>query len=151
MKVVRRDMPTILVLVVTLIGVATAAEGQRTPDDGSESASVPASEPTEVLSQETEETKRAEAARRKAAKRKVVAGLIIVGGLLVLGVAVLVLTVLWAHRLRRIARQDLPTQHCGDDLWYLRPSKTTLPRTNEPDATTDSEQRSDDQDGDATS
>lgn len=69
----------------------------------------------------------AEQAKRKAAKQKVVAGMMVVGGLLCGGIAVLVLIVLWGQRTRRILHSPLPEQHVGDELWYLRPPKSSLP------------------------
>jgi hypothetical protein len=150
MQIDRFVMMAVLLLASVLIGDAAAAEEWPNSEGDGQSSSTPVPESAAVSAQETEESKQAEAARQKAARRKIVAGLIIVGGLLVLGVAVLVLTVLWAHRLRRIARQALPTQHTGDDLWYLRPSKTTLPGSCNSDATSAPERASDDFAGDST-
>jgi len=54
--------------------------------------------------------------RRKSA----LAGMLILALICLVFLVLIVGVVLWAHRLRRIARQPLPDQHPGDALWYLR-------------------------------
>lgn len=54
--------------------------------------------------------------RRKSA----LAGMLILALICLVFLVLIVGVILWAHRLRRIARQPLPEQHPGDALWYLR-------------------------------
>ena len=54
-------------------------------------------------------------------KRQVtLAGFLIVSLVSVLGVLLVLLAIWWAQRLRRINDTQLPKQHLGDPLWYLR-------------------------------
>jgi hypothetical protein len=57
-------------------------------------------------------------------KRKATAGLAAVGAIAILGVSVIALTMIWARRLRRLARDSGPIQRtAGNDFWFLRPPK----------------------------
>jgi hypothetical protein len=57
-------------------------------------------------------------------KRKATAGLAAVGGIAILGISIIAVTMLWARRLRRLARDRGPLQKTeGDDFWFLKPPK----------------------------
>lgn len=78
--------------------VATSQQAMET-NDGSESGGEEESE-----------------LRRKSA----LAGMLILALICLVFLVLIAGVVLWAHRLRRIARQPLPEHHPGDALWYLR-------------------------------
>lgn len=50
-------------------------------------------------------------------------GVMMIGGILIAGVGLLALVMIWGNRMRRIARQPLPTVAPRDELWYLRNKK----------------------------
>ena len=57
-------------------------------------------------------------------KRKATIGLAAVGAIAILGVSVIVMTMIWARRLRRLARDSGPIQKtAGNDFWFLKPPK----------------------------
>ena len=57
-------------------------------------------------------------------KRKAFAGLAALGGIAILGVGIIAATMMWATRLRRLARIDGPPQKTvGNDFWFLKPPK----------------------------
>ena len=57
-------------------------------------------------------------------KRKALAGLAAVGAIAILGVGVIAATMMWARRLRRLARDFGPPQKTlGNDFWFLKPPK----------------------------
>ena len=57
-------------------------------------------------------------------KRKAFAGLAALGGIAILGVGIIAATMMWATRLRRLARIDGPCQKTvGNDFWFLKPPK----------------------------
>ncbi len=57
-------------------------------------------------------------------KRKAFAGLAALGGIAILGVGIIAATMMWATRLRRLARIDGPSQKTvGNDFWFLKPPK----------------------------
>lgn len=57
-------------------------------------------------------------------KRRALAGLAAVGGIAILGVAIIAATMVWARRLRRLARNMGPPQKTiGNDFWFLKPPK----------------------------
>ncbi len=60
-------------------------------------------------------------AAQQAKKRQVtLAGFLIVSLVSVVGLLLVLLAIWWARRLRRINDTELPKQHPGDPLWYLR-------------------------------
>jgi hypothetical protein len=57
-------------------------------------------------------------------KRKAIIGLAAVGAIAILGVGVIAATMIWARRLRRLAKLSGPAQKTvGNDFWFLKPSK----------------------------
>lgn len=57
-------------------------------------------------------------------RKKIVAVLAAVSGVAVLGVGAIAATMVWARRLRRIARDPGPRQTTvGNDFWFLKPEK----------------------------
>jgi len=57
-------------------------------------------------------------------KRKASIALLAVGGIAILGVGVIAATMIWARRLRRLARNSGPPQRtAGNDFWFLKPPK----------------------------
>ncbi len=57
-------------------------------------------------------------------KRKAFAGLAALGGIAILGVGIIAATMMWATRLRRLARIEGPSQKTvGNDFWFLKPPK----------------------------
>ena len=57
-------------------------------------------------------------------KRKATIGLAAVGAIAILGVSVIAMTMIWARRLRRLARDSGPIQKtAGNDFWFLKPPK----------------------------
>lgn len=62
--------------------------------------------------------------RNREKKRKAFAGLAALGGIAILGVGIIAATMMWATRLRRLARIDGPSQKTvGNDFWFLKPPK----------------------------
>jgi len=75
---------------------------------------------------ETPETPKQDEAVRKQEKRSTAlfAALIAVAGIAVLGVGAIAMNMLWARRLRRLARDPGPRQTTvGNDFWFLKPPK----------------------------
>ena len=65
-----------------------------------------------------------EDSRNQEKKRKAFAGLAALGGIAILGVGIIAATMMWATRLRRLARIDGPSQKTvGNDFWFLKPPK----------------------------
>ena len=60
------------------------------------------------------------AAEHEKKRQVTLAGFLIVSLVSVLGVLLVLLAIWWAQRLRRINDTQLPKQHPGDPLWYLR-------------------------------
>ena len=57
-------------------------------------------------------------------KRKASIALLAVGGIAILGVGSIAATMIWARRLRRLARKSGPPQRtAGNDFWFLKPPK----------------------------
>lgn len=57
-------------------------------------------------------------------KRKASIALLAVGGIAILGVGIIAATMIWARRLRRLARNNGPPQRTtGNDFWFLKPRK----------------------------
>ena len=57
-------------------------------------------------------------------RRKASAGLAAVGAIAILGVGIIAATMMWAKRLRRLARDPGPPQKtAGNDFWFLKPPK----------------------------
>ena len=57
-------------------------------------------------------------------RRKASIALLAVGGIAILGVGVIAATMIWARRLRRLARNSGPPQRtAGNDFWFLKPPK----------------------------
>ncbi len=60
-------------------------------------------------------------------RRKASAGFAAIGGIAILGISIITMTMIWARRLRRIARDPLPPQRtAGNDFWFLKPPKPTV-------------------------
>ena len=60
-------------------------------------------------------------------RRKASAGFAAIGGIAILGISIITMTMIWARRLRRIARDPLPAQRtAGNDFWFLKPPKPTV-------------------------
>lgn len=58
-------------------------------------------------------------------RRKASAGLAAVGAIAILGVGIIAATMMWAKRLRRLARDPGPIQKtAGNDFWFLKPPKS---------------------------
>jgi len=51
------------------------------------------------------------------------------GGILIAGVGLISLVMIWGNRMRRIARQPLPTVAPRDELWYLKNKKRDQTQT----------------------
>ena len=63
-------------------------------------------------------------------KRKASAGLAAVGAIAILGVGIIAVTMIWARRLRRLARDSGPIQRTvGNDFWFLKPPKPIATET----------------------
>ena len=63
-------------------------------------------------------------------KRKATIGLAAVGAIAILGVSVIAMTMIWARRLRRLARDSGPVQKtAGHDFWFLKPPKPIASET----------------------
>ena len=63
-------------------------------------------------------------------KRKATIGLAAVGAIAILGVSVIAMTMIWARRLRRLARDSGPVQKtAGNDFWFLKPPKPIASQT----------------------
>ena len=110
-----------------LTGIISAQENERIPtapvqsapadnrtDEGSVVAADSPSPPdTAVLSAENT-TKR----------KKLVVVLAAVAGIAIFGVGAITVTMVWARRLRRMARDPGPRQKtAGNDFWFLKPEK----------------------------
>ena len=60
-------------------------------------------------------------------RKKVVVGLAAIGGIAIFGIGGIAITMLWARRLRRLARELGPPQKtAGNDFWFLKPPKPTV-------------------------
>ncbi len=66
--------------------------------------------------------------QRAAEKRKkATIALAAIGGIAILGVGAMAATMLWARRLRRLARDPGPPQKtAGNDFWFLKPPKQDI-------------------------
>ena len=84
----------------------------------------------EILLDDTQTHLEDNQARRPAVndkKRKAIAGLAAVSGIAILGVGVIAATMMWAKRLRRLARDSGPSQTTlGNDFWFLKPPKNVF-------------------------
>jgi hypothetical protein len=57
-------------------------------------------------------------------KKKASAGMAAIGAIVILGIGAIAVTMIWARRLRRMARDPGPAQTTlGNDFWFLKPSK----------------------------
>ena len=64
-------------------------------------------------------------------RKKATIGLAAVGGIAILGIGAIAITMLWARRLRRLARDLGPTQKtAGNDFWFLKPEKPIASEAN---------------------
>ena len=60
-------------------------------------------------------------------RKKALAGLAAICGITIAGVAAIAATIVWARRLRRLARDPGPVQTtAGNDFWFLKPPKQTV-------------------------
>ena len=58
-------------------------------------------------------------------RRKASAGLAAVAAIAILGIGVMAATMIWAKRLRRLARDPgVPQKTAGNDFWFLKPPKS---------------------------
>ncbi|HEY0983396.1 hypothetical protein [Schlesneria sp.] len=79
-------------------------------------------------------------------KRKASIALAAVGGIAILGVGIIAATMVWARRLRRLARNVGPPQRTiCDDFWFLKPAKPTVTESpiDDPDRNRRGDQRDD--------
>ena len=57
-------------------------------------------------------------------RRKASAALAAVGAIAIIGVGIVAVTMIWARRLRRLARDPgAPQKTAGNDFWFLKPPK----------------------------
>ena len=56
-------------------------------------------------------------------RKSAMAGLLVLSLICIVFLVLIILVALWARRIRLLTRQPLPTQHPGDQLWYLRKGK----------------------------
>jgi hypothetical protein len=67
-------------------------------------------------------------------RKKVVATLAAIAGVAVFGVGAIAVTMVWARRLRRMARDPGPRQTTvGNDFWFLKPEKVKITETSRED------------------
>lgn len=63
-------------------------------------------------------------------RKKALAGLAALCGIAITGVAAIAVTIVWARRLRRLARDPGPAQKtAGNDFWFLKPPKQTVEKS----------------------
>lgn len=106
--------------VVFLMTVVLQAQDQEQPQVAPAQAT---SSPTVDLENPVE-TPDSEAATTEEKKRKASIALLAVGGIAIVGVGIIAATMIWARRLRRLARNNGPPQRTtGNDFWFLRPRK----------------------------
>lgn len=61
-------------------------------------------------------------------RRRASVALLAVGGIAIVGVGIIAGTMIWARRLRRLARDHGPRQRTmGNDFWFLKPRKLAAP------------------------
>jgi hypothetical protein len=87
-------------------------------------------EPTADDSADAAKSQRAdEAAQLPTSERKpnVVFAYLALIGILIAGLALVAATMMWGHRVRRLARTPFPSGAPRDELWYLRPKKDLHP------------------------
>ncbi|WP_157605088.1 hypothetical protein [Schlesneria paludicola] len=66
-------------------------------------------------------------ARTAERRKKALAGLAALCGIAITGVAAIAATIVWARRLRRLARDPGPAQTtAGNDFWFLKPPKQVV-------------------------
>ncbi len=61
--------------------------------------------------------------RKKEEDKAKTLGIVLLAGIAMLGVLLLAIVLVWGSRIRRLARNPLPVQCRGDELWYLRAKK----------------------------
>lgn len=92
--------------------------GSQQPSDAQDVNDKPIAAQSSDNSQPT--TTEEAAQEKERAQQAAIAGLMVLGLVAVVLVLFLLLTIWWAHRLRRNIEKPLPKQHPGDPLWYLR-------------------------------
>ena len=117
-----------MLLVVIAIGsdvLSAAAQDTKPPVSTSPATAVEATKP---LTPEEKER-----------RRKAQIAMSALGGILIVGVAGIAAIMLWARRLRRIARGSSNPQALKNELWFLKPEKppvrSALPGTQPPPTT----------------
>lgn len=78
---------------------------------------------------------------QKKRRLKATAGLMAVAGIAIVGIAFAAVIIIWARRLRRLAREPIPTTGRQDPFWFLRPEKTLSPRDTDEIDTANTEER----------
>ena len=112
--------------IITLIGGIAAAQEDvdRSPEPEMTLLNDKAIDPDLVVPSDASSTTNSEK------KRKATAGLAAVGAIAILGVSVIAMTMIWARRLRRLARASGPVQKtAGNDFWFLKPPKPNASET----------------------
>jgi hypothetical protein len=69
----------------------------------------------------------ADPSRTAERRKKALAGLAALCGIAITGIAAIAATIVWARRLRRLARDPGPAQTtAGNDFWFLKPPKQAV-------------------------
>lgn len=82
--------------------------------------------PDNTLVAETE-TERPTKPDEKERRVKLTAGLAALAGITIIGIVFGAMIIIWAGRLRRMAREPVSATGRQDPFWFLRPEKITLP------------------------
>lgn len=107
------------VAVLLLVGMSPLF-GQEA-DDGEKPAEI--SPVAESAPADQESAKPVEYQDDKVRNQAYQVGVLMIGGILIAGVGLISLVMIWGNRMRRIARQPLPTVAPRDELWYLKNKK----------------------------
>ncbi len=110
---------TILAICTLMVGFAYAQEDTDRPVE-TETTLLDDKADSPELTSSSDESSKTDAEK----KRKATVGLAAVGAIAILGVSVIAMTMIWARRLRRLARDSGPIQKtAGNDFWFLKPPK----------------------------
>jgi len=122
-----RESWIILVSYVLLVGTTAAQEGEPT------SATPTDARPGQATSTEADATPAFDhpalgiEAKKREKKKKAMVVLAAVAGIAISGVGAIAVTMLWARRLRRLARDPGPPQKtAGNDFWFLKPPRLVI-------------------------
>ena len=116
---------TILAICTLMVGFTTAQEDADRPVE-TETTLLDDKAASSELTNSSDESSKTDAEK----KRKATVGLAAVGAIAILGVSVIAMTMIWARRLRRLARDSGPIQKtAGNDFWFLKPPKPIASQT----------------------